>query len=163
MWFNGLRCTDCENLNKNDRNKYGDAYCPVIRKYVELDSYTCRDFIANFYVMTAYCDINKISYDSNMMTTLISFRDNYMMNNESGKEFLEEYEGIGPILASRLSKDMYKSDIVEEMDEEYITPMLDFILLERYDDAQNTYIEMIDSLKVRYGYAPIKDDKIKRL
>lgn len=163
MWFNGLRCCDCANLDKEDRNKYGDAYCPVAREYVELDSHTCRDFDPNFYVMTAYCNINKLPYDCNIMTTLIGFRDTYMMNNEEGKIFLEEYEYIGPVLATKLTSDMYRTDIVENMEEHYINPAIDFINAGRNEEAQSTYIQMIESLKIRYGYAPMKNDKIKRL
>lgn len=160
MWFNGLRCVDCSLLDLNDRNKYGDAYCPEYRKYVELDSYTCSSFNPNFYVMTAYCTINKIPYNSELMVSLIGFRDNYMSNNEDGISFLEEYETIGPVLAQRLITDVYKIDVVSELEMDYIVPMLDFIKNERLDDAQNTYIQMINSLKNRYGYSK---DKTKRL
>lgn len=163
MWFNGLRCCDCANLDKYDRNKYGDAYCPTRREYVELDSYTCRDFIPNFYVITAYCDINKLPYECDMMTTLISFRNTYMMNNKEGIEFLKEYDVVGPILAARLACDMYRTDIVANIKESYIEPAIEFINTGRCQEAQTTYIQMVESLKIRYGYAPIEKDKIKRL
>lgn len=163
MWFNGLRCGDCENLDKSDRNKYGEAYCPMEREYVALDSYTCREFIPNFYVMTVYCNIKGIAYDSELMTTLIGFRNNYMMNNNDGVEFLSEYEGIGPILASKLSRDMYRTDILSSMEDEYVNPIIDFINTSEFEEAQNAYIQMIEGLKIRYGYAPINNQKIKRL
>lgn len=162
MWFNGLRCCDCENLDKNDRNKYGEAYCPIDRNYVSLDSHTCREFIPNFYVMTVFCNINGFPYDCFAMTTLIHLRDTYMLNNETGKEFLKEYENIGPILALRLKCDGYKTDIVKEMEEEYIIPAIDFATSGRFEDAQNSYIEMIEKLKRRYGYLPL-EEKTKRL
>ena len=162
--FSSLTCNDCENLNKYDRNKYGEAYCPVYRDYVRLDSRTCRDFQPNFYVMTAYCLINKISYESEMMRTLINFRNFYMMNNQEGQNFLMEYEGIGPILARNLLVDMYKTDVARDMKEGYIDPILSFIKEERFDDAQSTYINMINNLKIRYGYEEKKEiEKQKRL
>ena len=161
MWFNGLRCCDCDNLDKYDKNKYGEAYCPTRREYVALDSYTCRDFVPNFYIMTAYCNINKLPYECEMMTKLISFRDTYMINNEKGIEFLKEYEGLGPELAARLTCDMYRTDIVISMKENYINPAIDFINVGRYEEAQETYIQMIESLKIRYGYSQIEKGKRK--
>lgn len=161
--FSSLRCVDCEYIDPSDKNRSGEAYCAMEKKYVSLDSYTCGYFKPNFYVMTAYCDINKLPYECNAMTTLIGFRDTYMMNNEEGKEFLREYEDIGPILAVKLISDMYRTDIVDEMEEKYINPTIEFINEERCEDAQATYIEMIEMLKTRYGYAPIKGDKTKRL
>lgn len=161
--FSSLRCNDCENLDKHDRNEYGEAYCPVDRKYVSLDSYTCGEFQANFYIITAYCILNKLPYDSEVMTKLLGVRNTYMKKNDEGQEFLEEYDIIGPVLADNLMKDMYRYDIVKELEKEYIKPMLIFVNENRFEDVQNTFISMIDKLKLRYGYAERVDDKIKRL
>lgn len=157
--FSSLRCSDCEYIDIKDKNKYGDAYCKKEREYVSLESYTCRYFEPSFYVMTAYCKILKIPYDSCFMNTLIDFRNSYMMNTERGKKFLEEYENIGPIIALKLETDMYRSDMVEELKVNYITPTLEFILESRLDEAEETYINMIDSLKIRYGYLPKQNEK----
>lgn len=162
MWFNGLRCCDCENLDTSDRNKYGEAYCPVDRDYVRLDSHTCSSFVPNFYVMTVYCKIKGLPYDCKEMTTLINFRDNYMMCNDDGKEFLCDYENIGPLIAARLKCDIYKMDVVETMCENYIIPAIEFINEQRYDEAQETYIEMIETLKIRYGYLPTKSKEKRK-
>lgn len=163
--FSSLRCGDCDNLDIDDKNSYGEAYCPMKRDYVSLDDYTCRSFKPNFYVITAYSIINNVSLNGNMMTVLIRFRDLYMQNNHIGKEFLDEYKYIGPVLAQKLINDMYRIDVTKEMEESSIFPMLMFIQEERYEEAQNTFIEMIEKLKIRYGYS-IKDmpkDKVKRL
>ena len=117
--FSSIRCNDCENLDKEDRNKYGEAYCPVERDYVSLDSYTCRSFQANFYIITAYCILNKLPFNCEIMTKLLGVRNTYMKNNEEGKEFLLEYEFMGPRLAEDLMSDMYKSDVVKELESDY--------------------------------------------
>ena len=160
--FSSIRCSDCENLDKDDRNKYGEAYCPVERDYVSLDSHTCRSFQANFYIISAYCILNKLPFDCEIMTNLLSFRNLYMKNNEEGKEFLEEYEYMGPILAEDLFSDMYRIDIVEELERVYIRPMLSFLSENRFEEVQSTFIQMVEKLKIRYGYQE-DNDKIKRL
>ena len=161
--FSSLRCSDCNWVDPKDRNRYGEYYCTKEREYVSPESYTCRSFVPNFYVMTAYCNIKKLPYDCDDMVKLIAFRDNYMMNNIDGRAFLEEYESIGPIIAMRLQCDIYRTDIVDRIKTEYIDPAIEMINSTEYKNAQETYIEMIESLKVRYGYAPVKNDKIKRL
>ena len=161
--FSSLRCCDCTWLDKYDKDKYGDFYCPQKRKYVGADDYTCSDFEPNFYVMTAYCKINKLPYNCDEMISLIALRDKYMMEDIKGRPFLEEYESIGPILAIRLETDMYRSDVVKTMKEEYIFPAMEMMLMGDFDGAQESYMEMVEMLKVRYGYAPKKDaDKRKK-
>ena len=157
--FSSLRCVDCTWLDTNDKNRYGECYCPEERKYVSPSEQTCRYFKPNFYVMTAYCNIKKMPYNCFEMVTLIKLRDKYMVNNDEGIEFLEEYETVGKELALRLQTDPYKTDIVNSMEEEYILPAIELIYEQRLDEAQNCYIRMINNLKIRYGLAP----KIKRL
>ena len=157
--FSSLRCCDCAYIDVKDRDRYNDAYCKKEREYVSLDSHTCSNFEPNFYVMNMYCKINKIPYHSDFMRCFIEFRDGYMRNNERGNKFLEEYENIGPILADKLQTDMYRSDVVQNLKENYVIPTLEFISESRFDEAEETYINMIDSLKVRYGYLPKENEK----
>lgn len=160
--FSSIRCNDCENLDKSDRNKYNEAYCPVERDYVALDSHTCRSFQPNFYIITAYCIVNKIPFNGEVMTKLLVVRNTYMKNNEEGKDFLMEYEYIGPILAGDLLNDMYRTDVVKELESDYIKPMITFTNEGRFEDVQSAFIKMIEKLKIRYGYQE-NNDKTKRL
>lgn len=160
--FSSLRCSDCTWIDSKDRNSNGEYYCTKERDYVDGDSHTCRYFEPNFYVMTAYCKIKKLPYNCDEMISLISLRDKYMMDDIKGRPFLEEYESIGPVLAVRLQCDMYRSDVVKTMEEEYIHPAMEMMLMMDFDGAQSTYIEMVEMLKRRYGYSPIKNnDKLK--
>lgn len=152
--FSSLRCCDCGYLDITDKNKYGEAYCAKERDYVSLDSVTCRYFEPNFYVMTAYCNINKLPYMNDMMITLINLRDVYMMNNEVGIEFLQEYENIGKELAYKLQVDMYRKDIIDDMEFNYIIPAVISTKNGDFENAQQAYIDMIEMLKIRYGYTP---------
>ena len=160
--FSSLRCSDCTWIDPRDRNSSGEYYCTKEREYVSGDSYTCRSFEPNFYVMTAYCKINKLPYNCDEMIALVALRDQYMVDDLKGKPFLEEYEHIGPILAIRLETDMYRTDIVKTMEEEYIHPAMEMMLMGDFDDAQESYIEMIEMLKIRYGYTPKKDVSKKK-
>ena len=157
--FSSLRCSDCIWINPKDRNRYGEYYCSKEREYVDGDSHTCRYFEPNFYVMTAYCDIKKLPYNCDEMISLVALRDKYMAEDVKGGAFLEEYESIGPILALKLRTDMYRTDIVKEMEETYIHPAMEMMLMSDFDGAQDAYIEMVEKLKIRYGYAPKNVEK----
>jgi len=161
--FSSLRCCDCVYINPRDTNKYGEAYCSMEREYVSLDSHTCRSFKPNYYVMTAYCDIKRLPYNCDEMISLVALRDKYMVEDLKGKPFLEEYESIGPILASRLRTDIYRTDVVDVMEKDYIHPAMEMMFQFDFDTAQDTFIKMIDMLKVRYGYAPIKNNDKKKI
>ena len=154
--FSSLRCSDCVWLNSRDTNSSGEYYCSKIKDYVDGDSYTCREFEPNFYVMTAYCKIKKLPYNCDEMISLIALRDKYMVEDI-------KYENIGPILAVRLEIDMYKSNVVKTMEEDYIHPAMEMMLMMDFDGAQSTYIEMVEMLKIRYGYAPIKSSDKKKV
>lgn len=160
--FSSLTCGDCIFFDKDNLDSDGEYKCPKKDRYYTEDSPACSDdFEANFYVMTAYCNIKGLPYNCDEMIALIALRDKYMVEDVKGKPFLEEYESIGPILALKLQADMYRSDIVKTMEEEYIHPAMEMMLMGDFDEAQNTYIEMVEMLKVRYGYSPKKNaDKI---
>lgn len=160
--FSSLRCTDCEWLDSKDKNSYGEYYCVKERDYVDPTSHTCREFKPNFYVMTAYCDIKKLPYNCDEMISLIALRDKYMVEDIKGSAFLEEYESIGPILAFRLRTDVYRTDVVKEMEEIYIHPAMEMMLMNDFDGALDAYIEMIEKLKIRYGYASKNMEKDKQ-
>ena len=114
--------------------------------------------------MTAYCEINKLPYINEEMIILLNLRDIYILNNEEGKFFLGEYEYIGRILADKLRKDIYRYDIVNTMKNEYIIPTIQYTKNLEFEMAQQKYIEMIEMLKLRYGYSELKSkEKIKRL
>lgn len=160
--FSSLTCADCSWIDPSDKNKYGEYYCTKEREYVSGTSHTCRYFNPNFYVMNAYCSIKNLPYNCHIMITLINFRNNYMKFNDIGKDFLEDYENIGPKLAIRLQVDMYRTDIVEEMEEGYIFPIINMINEDRLDEAQDSYIKMVEMLKIRYGYAFVKEKILKK-
>lgn len=159
--FSSLRCIDCLYLDKKDRNRYGEFYCPEVRKYVSPDDRTCKYFIGDFYVMAAYSAIKGLDFDNEYVDILTILRNTYMRYNEEGQEFLTEYESIGPEIARRLLTDMYRVDIVNDLEKDYILPAVESTLSNDLDVAQQTYMNMVESLKIRYGYSEIP--KIKRL
>lgn len=160
--FSSLTCSDCSWIDSKDKNKYGEYYCTKERDYVDGSSHTCRYFDPNFYVMTAYCNIKGLSYNCNELITMINYRNNYMRYNDTGIEFLHDYNNIGPKLAFRIQADMYRYDIVKDMEETYILPILNMINENRFEEAQNSYIEMIEKLKIRYGYNSKDENVIKK-
>ena len=160
--FSSLRCVDCEYLDTKDKNRYGEYYCPEAREYVDPNSYTCKYFVPNYYIMTVYSMIKKLPFDNYNMLVLINLRDKYMTTNDAGIDFLKEYNSIGPEIALRLLNDMYRTDIIDNLEEKYINPAVRLTINGDLETAQKKYIEMFNTLKIRYGYEENKR-KIKRL
>ena len=57
--------------------------------------------------------------------------------------------------------DPFRTDIVEKMGLQYIYPAISFINEGRFEDAKDTYIDMVNMLKERYHVGLINVSSIK--
>ena len=157
-------CLDCNYMDLNDRNKYDEAYCSWMKKYISLTG-SCYHFDRReseyrvCYLTTMFCEILELEDDCDELETLRGYRDWYMLNDPSCKLLLEEYDTIGPILANKLFYDKEKMNVVKEMGESYIYPAIRFIFEEKYEEAKEIYIKMVNMLKQRYIPNKVKRKK----
>lgn len=152
-----MRCLDCAYLDLNDRNKYDEAYCNEIRKYTELDSYTCRYFTMRdepyrtCFLTTAFCEIKGYDDDCYELQTLRKFRNEYIANISEGQSLLEEYMVVGPKIADKIIHDDDRETIADEMGINYIYPAIELINNNRLEEAKDVYVSMVNMLKEKYN------------
>lgn len=160
-----LRCIDCTKIDLQDQNKWGEYYCFETRSYVRGDSYTCRWFdqrdLGGCYLTTAFCHILGYKDDCYELEILRQFREQYLRGTKEGDNLLEEYETIGPKISNLLYLDPFRTDMVEKMGLQYIYPAISFINEGRFEDAKDTYIDMVNMLKERYHVGLINVSSIK--
>ena len=159
-------CIQCEKMNLQKTNEYGEAFCEDKDRYYDPYSGACSNIVfsdsslrnredeyekgnsSSCYLTTAMCDV--LRYDDNCyyLKVLRNFRDNYMMNNRNYFNLLIEYEVIGPIISKYILKDKETAQI---MLDDYISKTIMFIQKKDYKRAINIYIEMVEFLKEKYN------------
>lgn len=144
-------CYDCNFLDLTDRNKYGEAYCChySMKKYTSLDG-SCRYFDRRYYLTSVTCEVLNLPKGCAELDIIGKFIDEYMPNNKECKDFLQEYDEVGPFIAFQIKKDSESIEITTHMHDDFIVPTMNFIAEKRYDEALATYILMFNLLKARY-------------
>lgn len=140
-------CVDCTWLNLNDFRD-GKYYCPVQHYYVIAHSPSCRHLnrknnsSGGCYLTTVMC--NTLGFEDNceVLETLRTFRDNYMMKNEEYLPLLEDYEVIGPMISNKIEQDENKKWVANIMYNNFITPAIELINEQQNDTAINLYVNM---------------------
>lgn len=159
--FSSHSCYDCLYLDKYSIK--GDrGWCEESKKWVTLSGSACRNWEESFYIICAYAENMNIPKHSENISLIINFRNEYMKSNEEGQMFLNEYNLVGPMLARKLVNDSEKNIIFTYLHEIYILPIINFIKENRLDDAQKSYIEMVNELKVRYQLNVTKEKTLAK-
>ncbi len=159
--FDG-RCGSCVHMNTNDYSGHKHiCYCTYRGHYYSLDDRKCQYYEYDRY--KDYYDLNhrwhvvsaifkkldlKDSYEC--IDILHSFRNNFLENNPNYRELLNEYDIVGPVIAECLTNDPDSKILCKRLVEFFLSDMLSLIKEEKYEEALNKYIEMINVLKLFY-------------
>ncbi len=159
------QCNDCAHLETFDTNKYGEAYCPVLRRYVDPYSSTCYYYTADIssgcFITTTMCNILGYEDDCQILTILRKFRDEYMMKKKEYILLLAEYNIVGPKISDSLLKDKEGYQTAKYIYNKYIYKCLQQINDNKFLDAINVYIEMVEYLKNKYNINNMQVDLSK--
>lgn len=166
----------CEFLTYRSGLIGGHYYCSKDEK--DVDKYTINNYCDNSlnyrncpiyrksspggcYLTTAMCEVLGYDDHSVILDSLRESRDNHMKNNKEYLPLLEAYDKIGPILSEKILNDKNKTRTAHIMLIEYITPAINSINNQDYDNAIEIYIDMtlnlMDYYKIDKG---ILSDKI---
>ncbi len=159
--FDGC-CGSCENMNTNDYVRTKDhCYCTVRKQYYDLREPKCHyyrydrykdyyDLNHRWYIVTAI--FNKLGLSDNYeCTSLIhNFRNNILANDPRYDDMLAEYDIVGPKIAKKLLEDNESESVCKRLLQTYLSRVLDFLREEKYDEALEQYIEMVNLLKLIY-------------
>lgn len=154
-------CGECAKFDKNQKEYWGDRYyCLEKCKYKEANEKACLDFIkkpesgytpSGCFITTIVC--LKLGYQDNcdLLETLRFLRENYLKKSKAGREILQEYDIIGPVISQEIAKCPVIDSIV--LTQKYLLPCYDLIKQNRYENAIMVYTNMVKELKSRFYYA----------
>lgn len=105
------------------------------------------NFGRGYYVATAIFTTLNISLKDENYTTIKSFQDTYLENNEQYSGLLQDYDLFGPIIASEIIASNDKERLASIAYSEFILPVAALIKSQKYDEAIQLYGDMIKHLK----------------
>jgi len=85
------------------------------------------------------------------LNTFRSFRDNWLINQPNGKELIEEYYKIAPKIVKAINNLNNSQQIYLFIWKHYLKNCLQLIENQKYEEAKNIYIKMVNFLKKMLG------------
>lgn len=150
-------CNDCQKYDRNDINRYDEAYCTYYCKYFPKSDRACskfekrNDIETTCFLTTAICDIFGYTDNCFGLETLRNFRDNVLVKDSRFYHLLAEYEVVGPIISQKLYNDEHRMEVAEYYFENYLYDIIVNLNTEKdYMSAVETYIVMVNELKRMY-------------
>lgn len=105
------------------------------------------------YITTAICEILNYSDDCQYLTTLRTFRNNVLQNNNEHSGLLVEYDTVGPYISASLKYDIEREMIARILMDFYIEKICDLINNNDFQSAITLYNVMTKFLIQRYHLA----------
>lgn len=102
------------------------------------------------FITTAVCKYLNKTDDCYELTTLRSFRDNWLTNQQDGRQLIDEYYVIAPTIVNAIDSSNDKDIVYMHIWNDYIEPCIKLIELGVYDTCKKLYIQMVNELKEKY-------------
>lgn len=134
----------------SDENRYGERWCSYSRRYERSDqnTYGCDGFrYVGRAVLTKVCEILKL-HANPWFDAFDQVKEDYLVPGHMG--MLENYCGIGPVLAEKLDQDPQRETVAKQLLDAYLSPARKLEQEKRYCQAVELYRSMVKVLSERY-------------
>lgn len=132
-----------------DKNTVG-TYCDNSLAYRDCPTYTGGGSSGGCYLTTACVECRNLADDCRELTVLRSFRDNYMANQENGKEDIKEYYDKAPKIVEIINAKENSNEIYDDLYRNVIKPCVELIENDKNEEAYQKYKEMVSSLEKKF-------------
>ena len=102
------------------------------------------------FITTAVCEHTGKPDDCVELTELRRFRDHWLARQEGGKELIDEYYRIAPIIVECLDRLADPGEAYRELLEKYIEPCVALSKEGRCEECLELYKNMVETLRRRY-------------
>lgn len=136
------RCEDCR------KNRYSHSR-PTFESVRSSGNMKSGGGLFGCFITTAVCEYFNKADDCYELTTLRAFRDNWLKLEPNGEELISEYYEIAPDIVKQIEMSSKKDAIYHELYESYIMPCISYIENEEYQRCKETYVSMMNALKIR--------------
>ena len=142
-------CNQCNNFDKNDRNRNGEGWCSGWNSYV--DPYKianhCRKF---WFLVNKTYEILNIDGNESIINSS-KLRDNFIMKEVDCAHFACDYVHYAPILCEKMESDIDGGKYIADFYMNHcINPVIDYINDNNYEQAFNIFENAFYSLADYY-------------
>lgn len=141
-------CGTCKEYEYKVQNEKG--YCSYYREYyfhddhcnhwTENDSYSSGS--GGCFMTTACCEHMGLPDDCEELTTMRTFRDTYLLNNEVGTEMVKSYYKVAPQIVEKLNAREDNGVIYKEIYQK-ILRIVELIKASAREDAVAEYVKLL--------------------
>ena len=109
----------------------------------------CSDYknASRCFITTAVCLTMSKPDDCEELTVMRRFRDNWLRDQPSGAEQIEEYYRVAPSIVRKIDSNPDRRAIYKYIYEKYIVPCVDNIGKGNYSESRKIYTDMVDCLR----------------
>ena len=161
-------CDNCAYIE----HSHGPYYkCIKTHKYIERYEKACDKYVpkektgytpSGCYITTIVCNILGKNDNDEILNTLRSLRDDYLVKNENYIDLLNEYDQIGPIISRFMLNDSSKFELANLLYETYLTYTAKAWKHGNFELAIKHYKRMIKLLKENYELEDFRINKEKQ-
>lgn len=105
------------------------------------------------YITTAVCRSLNRPDDCYELSLLRNYRDEYMMESETGRQIVEEYYNIAPTIVKKIDRNKNSGEIYRQIWNDYLSPCVKMIETDQKEACRNLYTEMVRKLEKKYFYS----------
>ena len=102
------------------------------------------------YVTTATCTALGLPAECEELKLLKDYRDTVLMKTSDGMELIQQYYDIAPTIVKRIDKLADAKKVYVELYNLYISPCIENIREEKFEQCKEIYCEMVETLKERF-------------
>jgi hypothetical protein len=102
------------------------------------------------FITSAVCETMDKSDDCYELTAFRKFRDQYVLKSEAGRELVEEYYQIAPVIVSLINLMPERRQKYAAIWGQYLQPCLEELEVNSLKECENKYITMVTELKSEF-------------
>lgn len=102
------------------------------------------------FITTAVCGTLKKPDDCVELTSFRNFRDNYLSNQPGGKEQIQEYYIIAPLIVNAINTSGEKDKIYKEIWSNRLSKCLEYYKQGEYEKCREEYADMVSFLREKW-------------
>lgn len=113
----------------------------------------CADFrnASRCFITTAVCLALGKPNNCEELSVMRIFRDEWLLNQPDGSALVEEYYSVAPGIVASIDHKKDRISLYKDIYRDYISPCVENIKAEKYQEGKRIYVEMVNTLKAQYS------------